>query len=219
MGFSFQRDILGGPGTTGGDSGSKLGEFRDFRNELITGPGGFDAQIAALRDDPLLARAQRGIFDRAPAILDQLQGDLIGGALGSTQGGQVAALEAARAAAGGRGGLAFGGGASRIASAGARAVAPQQAAALGSALTQVGGMRLQLLQAQSDFAFNRRASENQLRQLFLSGAFSLTGNAQASLQAAQTAASNAAGSFSTTIAGGLLGGLRAGSGQALSFGR
>ncbi len=155
--------------------------FLEFRNELLLGPGGFRDQITALRNDPLLNEAQTNLFRRAPGIIDDLESNLRTGALSSTSGGQVAALESARAAAGGRGGLAFGGGAHRIAAAGARAVAPQQATALAGALGQSAGLRLQNIQAQGDFAFNRRAQELALRQQFLSGSFSLASGAQQSI--------------------------------------
>lgn len=205
MGFSFSRDVLGGPGTTGADIGAKLGDLRGFRDEIFGGPGGFNEQLAAFQDDPDLRTARRAIFDRSDATLDALRRDLISGALGQTSGGQIAALESARTAAGGRGGLAFGGGASRIAAAGARSVAPQQAAALGQALSQVGGLRLQAFQNQAAFAFNRRAQESQFRLAAISGLFSLGGTSQASLTAAQTAQTSAASAFSSTALGGIFG--------------
>lgn len=201
MGFNLSRDVFGGAGTTGRDVGAKFGEFTQFRNELLTGPGGFSEQLAGLRDDEDLRRAREATFNLSTQTINQLESNLIGGALGSTGGGQVAALEAARVAAGGRGGLAFGGGATRVAQAGARAVAPQQAAALAQALTQVGGLRLQNFQNQAAFAFNRRAQELQLRQTFLSGAFSLSGNAQASLQSAQTVGTQAQSQFASSLIG------------------
>lgn len=175
-------------------------DFLKFRNEVFSGSGGFLDQMAGLRADPTLRAAEQGLFQKAPGIIDELQRNLVGGALGSTSGGQVAALESARAAAGGRGGLAFGGGAGRVAAAGARAVAPQQAGMLGQALSQGAGMRLQNIQAQGQFAFNKRAGELALRQQFLQGQFGLAGGAQQQIQAATSAEVGAKSSaFSGTL--------------------
>lgn len=162
-------------------------DFLKFRNEIFGGQGGFLDQLQGLRSDPTLRKAEQGIFQKSQGVIDELQRNLIGGALGSTSGGQVAALESARAAAGGRGGLAFGGGAGRVAAAGARAVAPQQAGLLGQALSQASQSRLQNFQAQGQFAFNKRAGELALRQQFLQGQFGLAGGAQQQIQAATSA--------------------------------
>jgi hypothetical protein len=68
--------------------------------------------------------------------LDQLPGLLKSSALASTQGAQVAAVQAARGAGAGRGGLAFGGGAGAIAARAAQQAASGQSAALAQALFQ-----------------------------------------------------------------------------------
>tara|TARA_R110000803_G_scaffold17804_4_gene47876 strand:+ start:5739 stop:6398 length:660 start_codon:yes stop_codon:yes gene_type:complete len=182
MGFS---DALGGivGGLLGKKSARKAAnrafpDFLRYRNELLLGDGGFADQLQGLRNDPLLGRAQDNLFNKAPGLIDDLQRNLTTGALSSTAGGQVAALESARAAAGGRGGLAFGGGAAGIGAAGARASAPQQATALANALGQATGLRLQNIQAQGDFAFNKRAQELALRQQMLSGITGLAGGGQ-----------------------------------------
>lgn len=176
-------------------------DFLRFRNELLTGAGGFQEQLSGMRNDFLLLEAQQNLFVKAPGIINKLEGDLRTGALASTAGGSIAALESARVAAGGRGGLAFGGGAAGIAAAGARASAPQQAAALAAALGQTAGMRLQNISQQADFAFNKRAQELALRQQFLAGAFGLAGGGQQAIAGAQQAGISAQSAFTGDLIG------------------
>lgn len=79
------------------------------------------------------------------AATDQLRQSLIGGALGTSSGAQVAAAQAARSAAGGRGGLAFGGGAGALAGLAGQQAATQQSGLLSQALGQATQARLGVL--------------------------------------------------------------------------
>lgn len=148
-------------------------DFLKFRNEILSGKGGFDEQMRAMIQDPDIQRARTNLFYKAPEAIKNLRSSLMTGALSETSGGQVAALEMARRAGATRGGLAFGGGAHSVAEAGARATAPAQASALAQALTQVTGMELDNINQQSSFALNRRAGEAAMRNLFLQGQFGL----------------------------------------------
>jgi len=168
----FQGGLDSLSGKKAGREGSR--KFGEFRGKLLAD---LESQISAIDDDPLLGLAQGSVFKRAPKIVEQLRGEILGTASAGVLGGQVAGIEQARLAGGGRGGLAFGGGTTRLAAAGGRAASAGQSSAMFQALAAASGQDLSNIDRQSAFAFNRRAPGAQMRQQLLAGLASIASGA------------------------------------------
>lgn len=188
-GLGFVGDMLGRKQANKA-ANRAIGDFYNMRNQLIAGDGGFDEQLSGLKGNADATLARDMLYNRAITTARQQPALLKRSALGSTLGGQVAALEAARAAGASRGGLAFGGGASAIGAQAARAVAPAQAAAMGQALVQGNQTLMGAYGAAANLGTTLSGQELALRQQALMGISSLAGGAQSAATAARTNISN-----------------------------
>ena len=157
-GLSFNFGSSKGPG---GRDPKKT--FEDLLPGVERGFEQFNDALQSRDDNPFILdiiNSQEDLLGRLARMSGQLDGlpDMLKrSALGSTDAGAVAAMQAAKAAGAGRGGVAFGGGgALAAATRAAQGAATQQGAALASALVQgqqaKAGFELQLSGLQGSVA-------------------------------------------------------------------